>query len=378
MRIAIEALGIEPTGGGRSATRNLLESLFAIDSDNEYVLFVSQAEVFEPSPPNVKQVIAGRMPAWAQRLWAQAVIPFYTRHWGADLLHHVKNLTVVGAVCPVIVTVYDLTVLRFPQFYPWLDGWYWRHVQPRALRSADRIIAISRTTASDLVHFYHIPAERIVVIYPSYNARLLSCPVAPEAARERYSIKREYILHVGSISQKKNLLPLLRAYVRLRRAGIQIDLVLVGRRYQKGRDVALESFLKEMDFADGVIMTGPVPAHDLAALYRGASVLVFPSLHEGFGIVPVEAMACGVPVVSSPGGALGEVVGAGGWLLSDPGDEKEIAQAIEAILCDDALRADLVRRGYDRAKMFTPERAARQTLDLYRAVTHRSPTRHGP
>ncbi len=314
----------------------------------------------------------GLLPALVTRLYAQAFIPTFVRRWRADLIHHVKNLTVLGSACPSVVTVYDLTILRYPELYPRIDGWYWRHVQPRALRAVSQVIAISQTTADDIVSFYRLDPTRIEVIYPSYSAVLSPSAGCPEKVRRQYGITGDFVLHVGSISRKKNLLTLLRAFSRLRRRGLSVQLVLTGRVYQKGRDRALLEFLASHEFARDVIFTGPVPEEDLPGLYRAASVVAFPSLHEGFGIVPVEAMACGTPVVSSRGGALAEVVSTGGWLLRDARDDTELADALEAILCDDDLRRDLIRRGLTRSAAFSAQHTVQQTLRLYERVVSSS------
>lgn len=375
MKVAIDALGIDRPGGGRSATLNLLVPLFTLDRTNCYVVFVSRPEQSISGWPNVHQCVLGPLPALASRVWAQVIIPLYVRRWRADLVHHVKNLTVAGQQCPSIVTVYDLTILHHPDLYPRIDVWYWRHVQPRALRNASRIIAISRTTARDLTRFYKLDSERIEIIYPSYAAAFSPGSGSPDSVRRRYGIAGDFILHVGSISRKKNLLTLLRAFHRLRQRGLAIKLVLAGRLYQKGHDASLPKFLAGNEFASDVIFTGPVPEEDLPGLYRAASALAFPSLHEGFGIVPLEAMACGVPVVSSPGGALEEVIENGGWLLRDPSDDAELADALEMVLRDQRCRNELIERGLVRSAAFSPDRTALQTLDLYERVASR---RSGP
>ncbi|MGH2458629.1 MAG: glycosyltransferase family 4 protein [Chloroflexota bacterium] len=372
MNIAIDALGISRPGGGRSATVNLLQALLVLDHENRYSVFLNRPEPWLSTFSNVRQVVLGELPAIATRVWAQALVPLYLRRWRADLVHHVKNLNVIESPCPSIVTVYDLTILRYPELYPPFDVWYWRHVEPRALRAASRVVAISRTTAEDLRRFYNLPADRVEVIYPSFAPGIATSRADPSEIRRRYGIEGQFVLHVGSISRKKNLLTLFRAFHRLRARGLDLKLVLVGRTYQKGHDQSLGEFLTASEFAPDVIFTGPVPDADLPGLYRAAAVVAFPSLHEGFGIVPVEAMAAGVPLVASTGGALAEVIGQGGWLIQDAGDDAELADAIGQILRDRDLRDGLIARGLSRAGLFAPGRAAAQTLDLYRRVARSS------
>lgn len=366
MHILIEALGINQPGGGRSATLNLLEELFTIDRENRYTVLLSR---FEPSlslGKHVRQMVIGDTPAVLSRILAQALVPLLVHSFSVDLLHHMKNLTVAAPGCPTVVTVFDLTILRHPELYPVVDVCYWRYIQPLALQHTNGIIAISETTASDIRHYYRLPDRQIDVVYPSIGSRFSETTGNDTAALRRYGIDGEFILHVGSISLKKNLLTLLKAFLRLRRDGMNVKLVLVGRVYQKGTDAALVPFIQEKGLSTHVIVTGPIPDDDLPPLYRSASVVAFPSLHEGFGIVPVEAMACGAPVVSSRGGSLEEVVGDGGWLLHNAQDDQELAEVLSRILNDDPLRHEMIARGLARAKCFNRERAARQTIELYR------------
>jgi glycosyltransferase involved in cell wall biosynthesis len=370
VRIAIEALGADRPGGGRAATLNLLEALFERDRERQYTLFLTRPERIQSAGPNVRQVVSGPLPPLAARLWAQAVLPVYLAAWRADLVHHAKNLTVASRSCPAVVTVYDLTTLRYPELYSPIDGWYWRNVQPRALGAARRVIAISRTTADDLTRFYgrRVDPARIEVIYPAIAPRFSPTSGDPAGARSRYGIEGDFVLHVGSISRKKNLITLVRALRRVRAAGRRLKLVLVGRVYQKGQDRELGPLIDASGLRRDVLFTGPVPDEDLPGLYRAATAVAFPSLHEGFGIVPIEAMACGTPVVASRGGALAEAVADGGWLLEDGQDDVELAAALEEIVRDDRCRATLRRRGLARAAAFSPAATAEQTLALYRRV----------
>jgi len=239
-------------------------------------------------------------------------------------------------------------------------------VQPHMVRAADRVIAISQQTAQDLQRCYGLSPEKIRVIYPAYDPRFRPLP-AEEAARVRaqYGLGERFILHVGSISRKKNLLTLLRAFERLAARGYPGQLVLVGRQYGKGYDHAFFAYLASSPYRERVRFTGAVPDADLPAIYNAAEVMVFPSLHEGFGIVPLEAMACGTPVITSSAGALPEVVGEGGILLPAADDFEALAEAAWMLLNDPAQRAAWAARGLAWAQRYSVEEAARQTLAVY-------------
>ena len=372
MRIAVDALGISQPGGGRSATLNLLQPLLALDHDNDYLIFVDAHEPSLAGYGNVRQVDSPTQHRFAVRAWAQATWPLLLRRERAQVIHYTKNLTTLLNPCPSVVTVHDLTILVHPEIYPAIDVWYWRTIERACLQRVDRIIAVSASTGQDLERIYGLPAERIEVINEGIDDSF--GPVSSgEVARVRakYQLPPDYLLHVGSISAKKNLSTLARAYGRLVAQG-KFDgaLVLVGRSYWRGGDDALDAHMAREARAGDIIRTGPVPQSDLPALYAGATCFVFPSLHEGFGLVPLEAVACGTPVVASRVGALDELLGQVALFVEDPLDDVALADQISLLLEDSGLRDTLRSRGLERAPHFSRETAARKTLSLYRTLAH--------
>ena len=366
--IAIDAVGIGGTGGGRSATMNLLREMLQQDTTNHYVLLLDRPEP-ELSAEHVRQVLLPVHQRFLCRAWGQVTWPVSLRHQSVELVHHIKNLSAVALPGRSIVTIYDMTTVLHPELYSRTDVLYWRHVQPRLLRRADRIIAISQQTANDLIRLYNLPPNLIAVIYPAYDPRFRPLPSSEaERVRIKYGLGPRYILHVGSISRKKNLLTLFLAFERLCKAGYDGKLVLVGRQYTQGHDDALYAHLERSNQRARVLLTGPVPDKDLPALYNAAELSVFPSLHEGFGLVAVEAMACGTPLICSSTGALPEVVGDGGVLLQDACDPTAIAGAMEHLLNDVPARTALIARGLERAALYRPAIAAGRTLALYREL----------
>jgi glycosyltransferase involved in cell wall biosynthesis len=184
----------------------------------------------------------------------------------------------------------------------------------------------------------------------------------------KHGLSQPYILHVGSISRKKNLLPLIKAIALLRDRGMTIPLVLVGREYGRALESTLAQTIRASQLTELVHFTGPVPDIDLPALYNGAKVLAFPSLHEGFGITPLEAMACGLPVVTSGLGAISEATGSAAWVVDDPLSSTAWASALQHVLTDDTLRAQMRDKGLKRAADFSQDCSARQMLALYEKV----------
>jgi len=369
MRILIEALGIHYVGGGRSATMNLLETLFALDTETEYTVLLSQPEPLLDVPArNVRQIVTPTQNRFALRLWAQMLIPLLARDH--DLVHFCKNLTVAGVPTKTVVTVYDLTTLILPHLFPRADVLYWRWIQPRMLSRVDRIISISQTTARDLIRFYGLSRDRIAVIYATYGARFAPVDeIEIQRVRDKYELPKEVLLNVGRIDPKNNISTLVRAYARFREGNAFAGkLVLVGGEYSKSRDTAFRRVVEELGLSDSVLITGCVPVEDLPGLYASATMVVFPSLHEGFGIVAAEAMACGTPLVVSDAGALPEVVGDAALVFGTPHDVDALAAAMARLLQNADLRQELREKGLSWVQRYQPRDVALQTLTLYRDV----------
>jgi glycosyltransferase involved in cell wall biosynthesis len=368
MRIAIEALGITSYGGGRSATLNFLEALFNLDKKNEYLIFLSQPEPsLGVSSSNVSQRIISLKNRFLTRMWAQLILPISVR--GFDLTHFVKNLGVFRIPTPTVVTVYDMTTLIHPELFPWFDVWYWRHIEKHTIRKADRIIAISNTTANDIVRCYRIPKNQIQVIYPGYAEQFQ--PARSDEIRKiraAYGLPDEYIIHVGRIDRKKNLTLLVEAFWDFKDLfHYNGKLVLVGEEYQKSRDNSLYPTIRRLGLEDLVIFTGHVPDKDLPALYSGATLAVFPSVHEGFGLAPIEAMACGTPLIAHSAGAVKEVVGDAAIVLERI-DRDSLAKALLEVIGNPKLIENLKDRGLERARYYQRDRTAKETLALYEEI----------
>lgn len=366
MRIAIDALGIGRPGGIRSATLNLLEPLLDIDQENEYLILVDRLEPLLTKYANVRQMQAPVTQRVAVRGWAQIKLLLLLRRQGIDLIHHTKSLTVLQQACPSIVTVHDLTMLVHSELHPWIDIVYWRTMGKYCLRRASHIIAVSQTTAKDVMQYCDVAQKDITVIHEGIDDRFKPATESEIArVRQKYHLPPSYLLHVGNVWPKKNLLTLARAYaILLRRGAYDGGLVLVGGTYQGRGDPALEAYLSQVD-AGTIIKTGPVPDRDLPALYSGATCFVFPSLHEGFGLVPLEAAACGTPVITSRVGALEETLADAGLFLDDPTDIESVAKTIQDLLADEEKQIQMRKRGLARTRRLSRREAAARTLSLY-------------
>jgi len=366
MRIAIDALGIDSPGGGRTSILNLLKEIFILDALNEYTVFLSQHEPsLNNSYPNVKFIIIPLRNRFIVRIIAQIIIVFTQHQY--DLIHCTKNLGFWGVKKPTIVTVHDLTTILFPSLVPKIDHFYWKVFERLTLEKAAKIITVSDNAAKDIENIYGINPKKIVVVYHGCSSTFnIPKQEIVEQVKTKYNLPDYYYLHVGRIDKKKNLSLLLKAFIQL----INIHnfpgkLVLVGQVYKKSPDLVLSEIIYHENISEKIIFTGVVPYEDLPAIYNGAVSCVYPSIHEGFGLVAIEAMACGSPLIACKAGALEEIVGDGGIVLSEC-SETNLVNAMKEVFVDESFRNRLITQGYNRVKNFTWRDAALKTLDIYK------------
>ncbi len=368
MKIAIEALGIDRFGGGRTATLNLLLNLIAIDRKNEYLVILSHPELgLKTNGNNFRQLISPVKNRVLVRIWAQLFLPF--RLWNFDIIHFTKNLGLFAMRPAVIITVYDLTTLLHPSLQPKFDVLYWRYIQKITLSHAERVIAISQETKKDICNQYKISSQQIDVIYPTISPHIK--PASQEdiqRIRQQYSLSDNYILHVGRLDIKNNLLKLIATYAQLlQQFEENIQLVIVGELYAKAPETNIESVVSQFGLCNEVIMIGSAPDEDLPALYSGARLVALLSHHEGFGLVAVEAIACGTPLLAHRTGALPEVL-EDAVLLVENLDPINLAPILLNILSNEILRHQLIKRGLKQAMLYQNRTDAEQTLEIYNKI----------
>jgi glycosyltransferase involved in cell wall biosynthesis len=364
IRAAIDArLWDEPRSGIGRYTRALVEALVDGDRAVDWVLYLDRPA--RDLPPRAEP----RVLPWPQRLlWTHWAAARDLRRRPVDLFHGVTGFELPrGGACRLVTTVHDLIPLRFPSLTPWRHRWAVRLLLPGALRRAARVIAVSRATREEVLDRYRLPPERVVVVPEAAHPRFAP-PPAPERARvrARHGLPGPYVLFVGLLEPKKNLGILLRAVARLRRRERfrGTTLAIAGAAGWGLGDLAGEA--AGLGVGDLVRLLGPVPDQDLPALYAEALAFVFPSLWEGFGLPVLEAMASGTPVIATCRGAVPEVAGDAALLVEPEVDP--VADALDRLLGDPALRERLREAGCRRARTFSWERAAAETLAVYHAA----------
>lgn len=364
MRIAIDASTLSTQGGPRTYVLGLIDALLRIDRENEYVVFYNDPSHLGRFPLATEIVLPGKTPP-ARLFREHVLLPLACRRERVDILHCPKSAVPFFSPCPVVVTLHDLIPIKHPETERFAARVYWRLQIPIAARRSDFIITDSEHARNEIMADFRIPSEKITAIMLGFNPAMLE-PRDEARGREvrgKYGLPADYILYVGTIQPRKNLDTLIEAFSRLKKERrIANRLVITGRKgwlYD-----SLFARLKELALGDEVIFTGFVPDEELPYVYDGAKAFVYLSFFEGFGLPPLEAMACGVPVITSNTTSLPEVVGDAGIALP-PNDVEGVAAALARVLTDPETAAAMKEKGLRRARTFSWESTARQTLEIY-------------
>jgi glycosyltransferase involved in cell wall biosynthesis len=367
VRIAIDARKLRDYGIG-TYIRNLLRHLARLDAYNEYVVLcreedcASTAELGE----NFRAIPERSLPYSVRE---QLAVPMDLRREKADLFHAPHYVLPPLTPCRSVVTIHDCIHLRFPQYLPSRLGYaYARSSLWVAAHRSARILTVSEASKRDILEYFNVPESKITVIYNAIDERFSEQPNADEVmrVRERYQLNDPFILYAGNIKPHKNLERVIEAFHMIRRGELEhVKLLIIGDEISKY--AALRRTVHRYKLHKHVRFFGFVPDATLAILYRLASLFVFPSLYEGFGLPPLEAMASGTPVITSNVSSLPEVVGDAAMLI-DPYEPDAIAGAIRRVMLDDRLRDDMRERGLARAREFSWGRSVSRIKEIYDEV----------
>jgi len=286
-----------------------------------------------------------------------------------DVFHAPHYVLPVAVRSRSVVTIHDCIHLMFPQYLPNRAAYaYARGAMWSAARKSDRILTVSEASKRDILHFFNVSPDKIVVVYNGIDERFSIQPSIEEIARvrERFQLDHGFVLYAGTIKPHKNLVRLIEAFAALRKGEFEeLKLLIIGDEISKLP--ALRRAVHSHKLHKHVRFLGFLPDETLAALYRLAAVFVFPSLYEGFGLPPLEAMASGTPVVTSNVSSLPEVAGDAA-ILVDPYDVSSIVDGVRRVLTDPVLADELRQKGLARARDFSWERSVARTHDIYRLV----------
>jgi glycosyltransferase involved in cell wall biosynthesis len=291
------------------------------------------------------------------------------------LLHSPGYILPYRGFVPSVVTIHDLIALDYPEYCLRESSAYFKLCLPHSIKNASKIIAVSHRVKSDILRRYNVSPDKIEVIYHGISEKILQVKDNQTLHRIRniYHLPESYLLFVGNIEPKKNIERIIQAFQLLKRTTeIKQKLVVTGKKGWKYQSIF--KLVNDLHLKDDIFFTGYVPEEDLSSIYSLADVFVFPSLYEGFGIPPLEAMACKVPVLVSNRGALPEVTG-GVCLQVDPFNIEAMAKGIYRLLTEDALRKWQIAEGEKWVKNFTWDKAAAQTLRIYEKILNSS--KHG-
>ncbi len=364
------------TGLGRYAERLGRHLLEREDVETSYYLATARPEqVPDYAWPRVRARWT-----WSARRWRAAVflaqllgLRFDRRFAGVDVVHCTEHLLVPLARVPEVLTIHDVVYLTHPEWHlPW-NRRFLSLAMPIFVRRAQAIIAVSDYTKREVLSLLHADPARVHTVYEGVDERFqpVRDPAALAGVRARYRLQEPFILFLGAIEPRKNLPTLMRAFAALcREPGFHHQLAIAGGKGWLYDEVFATA--ERLGLGERLIFPGYIPDEDLPALYSAADVYAHPAHFEGFGLPPLEAMACGTPVIASDATSLPEIVGDAG-LLAPPHDEQAWADALRRLSADRALRERLAAAGLKQAKRFTWQEAARRTVEVYRACAEMGP-----
>lgn len=351
----------------------LLNGLLSIDTRNDYIVYTNQPvlvkDYIRPSKNLTIVKVKHLKTRIARIFWEHTQLPRLAVRQELDVLHCLSYICPLHKTSvPYVVTIHDTIAIDHPEWCKQTNSLYFNLFMKPAVKKASCVISVSKRTAADVKRNFDLFCHRVRIIYSGidniFKARKDSSRYSE--VRARYNLPEPYILYVGNIEPKKNIWTLLCVQKKLREKGLPHKLVIVGKR-SWGTRVELDEISKEV-MSNNVVWVGYVDRSDLPSVYQMADVFVFPSLYEGFGFPPLEAMACGTPVISTSSGALNETVGDAA-LTVEPYNVWQITRAVISMIRDSSLRQRHIRMGLKQSSLFNWEKTAEETLSVYEEVS---------
>jgi glycosyltransferase involved in cell wall biosynthesis len=368
IQIAVDALGINEVGGARSVTLPLLQRVFRQQNQWQFHCFLTQYET-DLDFKNVKQIILPLSKGMLSRVAFQFIIPFYVLFKNIDLTHFIKSQGNLLFSSKKILTLYDCTILRFPEYFNTPSRLFWRYVQPAICKHMDRITTISEDAKTEINAYLKVPLEKISVIYPApqFEEEDLLSGAEIDTVLKNHQLESPYLLYIGQIGMKKNLMTLIQAYELIQKKMPSAPpLILVGPRYYLSDAGEIFSDIESLGLQNKIRYLGPVKREELQVILEHAMMLLFPSVHEGFGIPIAEAMHLGVPVMTSNTSVMPEVVGDAGVLVNDFLSPEDWAENIITLIENPERRKELSKKSLERSKAFSWDISAEKLINHYK------------
>lgn len=371
MKIAIDATIIrkENTGTGFYII-NLINGLAKIKDGNDYYIFMNNElskEFFNFENNNFHIINKNFKNRIFRVIWQFFLFPFELKKLKVRVLHSPNYITPLFKLgFKVIVTIHDLTFYLFPEKFTVTKRLLFKYMLPLFIKISDKIIAVSNNTKKDILKFFKISESKVIVTFESYpEYYTYNNDSNDQNILTKYGIGSKYLLFVGMIEPRKNILSILKSFKEID-SDLELDLVIAGKKgwYYKEIELYLEKLLR-IGIKNKIIFTGYVSEPELKYLYQNAFIFIYPSIYEGFGIPPLQAMACKVPVITSNLSSLPEVVGDAA-IMVNPYDINKISEAIKTLYNDLDKRSELVNKGVIQAKKFSLENFAKNTIDVYK------------
>lgn len=370
MRIGIEAQRIlRPKKHGMDVVAiELIKNLQAIDTRNEYVVF-SRNGVRDNSVRETSNFHIQEFSSCTYADWEQLRLPKLVKAKDLDLLHCTANTAPLYTTVPLVLTLHDIIYLEQVDFkgtaYQNLGNLYRRFVVPKIVKKCNLILTVSEFEKNNILDKLSLPAEKVQVLYNGVSAQFNNTysPQQVEEFRQRYQLPLQYILFLGNTAPKKNTLNVIKAYVDFCLSQ-KNDIPLVLLDYKKELVVKLLEELKQPQLIHRFLFPGYVPHHEMPLMYNAATLFLYPSLRESFGLPILEGMACGVPVLTSTTSSMPEIAGDAA-LLVDPFNYQEISNGIKRLMDNEGLRSGYKEKGLERVKQFTWKASAEKLLGIY-------------
>ncbi|MFC2025812.1 glycosyltransferase family 4 protein [Chloroflexota bacterium] len=371
MHIGIDATALpkEPGGAGTYIIQ-LIRALVELQPPYKITVIAHQNgynQINIPTKPGLAWIIVGDKKPAKRLVWEQVRLPGLVRKTRVDLLHSLHYTRPAFLPCRSVVTFHDMTFFIFPHLHTRLKRLFFPSAIRLSARKADAIIAVSESTRTDTIRLLNISGDKVFTVPEGVGKefRPISDGKMLADIRHRYNLPHEFFLYVGTIEPRKNLQLLIKSYNNLTGRGHSIPLVIVGNLGWMYDDVLHQ--IEVLDLRENIHFTGYVPIQDLPSIYNLAKIFVYPSTYEGFGLPPLEAMACGTPVITTAVSSIPEHVGDGGILIP-PEDEAALTQAMLKLLNDQTFQTEMSHRGPQQAKLFTWKHTAKETTKVYQHI----------